>query len=188
MPATALDALLPQPDAWEVHERFLPAEPPAVWEALHATPLREIRAAGVLMGLRGLPKRLAGGKPARGGADRPALEALLRGGFVKLAEDAPREVVIGAVGQFWRLTGNAPVRLQDREAFMRFAQPGYARAAMSFRLVPEVGGTRLITETRVRGTDAAASRVFRRYWLLIRLGSGAIRRSWLAAIARRLAA
>ena len=37
------------------------------------------------------------------------------------------------------------------------------------------------------GTDPEATRKFRRYWLLIRLGSGAIRRSWLKAIRRRLA-
>ena len=43
------------------------------------------------------------------------------------------------------------------------------------------------TETRIAGTDTASTRRFRAYWLLIRLGSGAIRRSWLKAIRRRLA-
>jgi hypothetical protein len=45
---------------------------------------------------------------------------------------------------------------------------------------------RVTTETRVQGTDAAASLKFRLYWLVIRLGSGAIRRSWLKAVERRL--
>jgi hypothetical protein len=58
---------------------------------------------------------------------------------------------------------------------------------MSFLVRAEGEGSRLITETRVAGTDATASRRFRRYWRLIRLGSGAIRRSWLAAIRRRVA-
>jgi hypothetical protein len=187
-PVTLLDTILPLHDAREVHERLLPGEPAAVWDALHATRMSEIRAAGVLMGIRSLPGRLTGAKAARRGADLPALQALLAGGFVKLGEDAPRETVIGAVGQFWRLTANKPLPLKDRVEFMQFTQPGYVRVAMSFRLVPEVGGTRLITETRVLGTDPASARAFRRYWLLIRLGSGAIRRSWLAAVARRLAA
>jgi hypothetical protein len=195
MPATGpialMDQILPHFDAHEVHERLLPADRAAVWAALHETPMREVRLAGVLMGIRSLPKWLTGGKPKpnpKGGADLPALEALRRGGFVALGETPMQEVAVGAAGQFWKLTGNAPVSFQSREAFMQFAQPGYARAVMNFRLVPEVGGTWLITETRVAGTDAAAARAFKRYWLLIRLGSGAIRRSWLAAVARRLEA
>jgi hypothetical protein len=34
-------------------------------------------------------------------------------------------------------------------------------------------------------TDASSARRFARYWRLIRPASGAIRRSWLAAIKRR---
>lgn len=49
---------------------------------------------------------------------------------------------------------------------------------------PERGGSRVITETRVRGTSPEATRAFLRYWRVIRLGSG----SWLAAIRRRAVA
>ena len=45
----------------------------------------------------------------------------------------------------------------------------------------------LITETRVAGTSPEATQAVLRYWRVIRLGSGAIRRSWLAAIRRRAA-
>jgi hypothetical protein len=58
---------------------------------------------------------------------------------------------------------------------------------MNFTVRTEAGGSRVTTETRIVGTDAEATRRFRRYWLLIRPGSGAIRRSWLKAIRRRLA-
>ena len=183
-----IDNILPKYDAHEVHERLMPGTPAAVWEALHALRMGEIRLAGVLMGIRSLPHRLTGRKPVLQVEDRPALEALQRGGFVLLDSVPNREVVVGAVGKFWKLTGNTPVRLADRVAFMQFTQPGYARAVMNFRLVPEVGGTRLITETRIVGTDPAAARAFKGYWLLIRLGSGAIRRSWLAGVARRMRA
>jgi len=47
------------------------------------------------------------------------------------------------------------------------------------------GTTRIETETLVAGTDQASTRRFRPYWALIRLPSGLIRRSWLAAIDRR---
>jgi hypothetical protein len=45
----------------------------------------------------------------------------------------------------------------------------------------------VVTETRVAGTSPEATRALLRYWVAIRLGSGAIRRSWLAAIRRRAA-
>jgi hypothetical protein len=47
------------------------------------------------------------------------------------------------------------------------------------------GTTRIETETLVAGTDELSTRRFRPYWALIRLPSGLIRRSWLAAIERR---
>jgi hypothetical protein len=58
---------------------------------------------------------------------------------------------------------------------------------MNFTVSPQGNGSLVTTETRIAGTDAEASRKFRRYWFVIRLGSGAIRRSWLKAIRRRLA-
>lgn len=46
-------------------------------------------------------------------------------------------------------------------------------------------GSLLSTETRVLATDPRSRSRFRVYWLLIRAGCGAIRRSWLRAIERR---
>jgi hypothetical protein len=56
---------------------------------------------------------------------------------------------------------------------------------VAFLVRPERGGSRVLTETRVAGTSPEATRALLRDWLAIRLGSGAIRRSWLAAIRRR---
>ena len=71
------------------------------------------------------------------------------------------------------------------EAFLAFAVPGYAKAVVAFLVRPERGGSRIITETRMAGTSPEATRSLLRYWCAIRLGSGVIRRSWLAAIRRR---
>ena len=57
--------------------------------------------------------------------------------------------------------------------------------ALEFRAVPEPGGTRLETETRVFLTDAASRRRFAGYWLVVCPFSGIVRRSWLAAARRR---
>ena len=86
-----------------------------------------------------------------------------------------------------RWAGNEPAAVRTREDFLSFAGPGYAKAAIAFLVRPERGGSRVVTETRVAGTSPEATRALLRYWVAIRLGSGAIRRSWLAAIRRRAA-
>jgi hypothetical protein len=115
------------------------------------------------------------------------LDWAVRFGFTVLAQDARRELVIGAIGQPWRLAGGRGVAVADGEEFAAFDQPGYAKMAANFRLAPIACGraVQLSTETRVACTDTASARRFARYWQLIRPASGAIRRSWLAAIKRR---
>lgn len=70
---------------------------------------------------------------------------------------------------------------------MAFDRPGYAKAAMSISAVDDASGEEVIvrTETRVRVPDPTARRWFAAYWLLIRPGSGLIRRTWLRAIKGR---
>ena len=58
-------------------------------------------------------------------------------------------------------------------------------AARHFALEPTAGATRLVTETRVEATDARIPPCVRVYWLLIRAGSGLIRREMLRAVAAR---
>jgi hypothetical protein len=111
----------------------------------------------------------------------------VRFGFTILGQDAGRELVVGAIGQPWRLVGGRSVAVAGGEDFAAFDLAGYAKMAANFRLASIAGdrAIRLSTETRVACTDAASARRFARYWWLIRPASGAIRRSWLAAIKRR---
>jgi hypothetical protein len=169
---------MPRYECHERHELWVPAPPPVAYEAVKAVSASEIRLIGPLMRLR-----MLGRWPGRLDTRAPLLGSLEQGGFVRLAERQDEEVVYGAIGRFWRPTGNRPIAV---ESFAGFAEPGYAKAAMNFAVGAERGGTRITTETRILGTDPEASRKFRLYWLLIRPGSGAIRRSWLKAIQRRL--
>ncbi len=184
---TLLDGVIPEADHRELHHLWLDAAPADAWRALVAVTGREIRLLGPLMALRALPARLTG-RTISGNREAPIFETLVENGFVRLAEERGREIVFGVVGRFWRPIGNAPLdSVRDREGFLAFDEPGYARAAMGFLVRPEGTGSRLITETRISTTDPAAARRFRRYWRLIRPGSGLIRRSWLAAVRRRQA-
>ena len=175
-PASRLDAALPGWHFRERHERFVPgADPGAAMAALRALTTEQLPLTRALTRARGLRP---GPSRAAGGAWLDGLRAL---GFVTLA-DAEDELVLGAVGRFWRL-GDGLQPVPDRAAFGSFAQPGFARAAASFRALPASGEAMLVTETRVAATDAAARRAFARYWAVVRAGSGLIRRELLAAAA-----
>jgi hypothetical protein len=175
---TLLENVMPVYDVNEVHSIWVPAEPDTAYQALLTVSAREVRLIGPLMRLRTLGRsRLVADRGA------PLLDEMKKAGFVDLGARPGKEVVLGAVGRFWSPLGNRPVAIRD---FSGFDEPGYAKAAMNFTVEPAGAGSRVTTETRIVGTDAAARRKFRAYWLLIRLGSGAIRRSWLKAIRRRL--
>ena len=160
--------MLPQYDARERHAIEVDAPPERVFAAVRETTLREMPLARALFRLRGMPAA----------ADRPVFEQLPKG-FTTLAEEPNRELVVGGIGQPWRPSGGDVPRTD----FRSFAEPGYAKMAMNFRL----DGETLSTETRVLLTDGASRRRFRPYWLVIRPFSGVIRRVWLKAIRRRAA-
>jgi hypothetical protein len=166
--STLLSEVLPEYDFRERHARRIDAPPERVFAAVRELSADDTPAVRLLFRLRGL----------RGDTARPIFDQMERFGFEILAEEPGRELVVAAIGQPWKLRGGARPRGVD---FRTFAEPGYAKMALNWRLVD---GT-LTTETRVQLTDGTARRSFRRYWLVVRPFSGLIRRAWLRAIARR---
>lgn len=170
-----LNELLPRWHFRERHVRAVAAPPERVWDAIHEVTLGEMPLARLLFRLRGMSQA----------ADRPLLEQMLAGGYAWLGEVPGRELAAGVVARMWRPGGDVQP-ISGGPEFAAFERPGFAKAAMDFRLLAgEDGGTRLETETRILATDAAARRAFGRYWLVVRPGSGLIRRVWLRAVARR---
>ena len=107
-------------------------------------------------------------------------------GFVLLGEVPERELVMGTIGQFWKLWGGKRLTMSNAGAFVAFAQPGYAKAAMNFLLHAQLSDAVVVrTETRVYVPDPGIRRKFTVYWLSIYPGVALIRRSWLAAIKHR---
>lgn len=153
--------------------------------AVETVTLGELPLTRVLFAVRLLARRFesgwAGLEPGRS-----LYELMLEEGFVPLAGETGREVVFGVVGRFWSLRGGSSHRLESADDFLAFTTAGYAKATLSFRAEREGAGARLRTETRVVTTDPASRRAFTRYWLLIRPGSGLIRREWLRAACRCL--
>ena len=118
----------------------------------------------------------------------PIVDRFLRSGWVVLAEEPGRALVTGLIARFWEPVPGGPAPVRDAAEFAAFREPGFAKAVTSFEVFPDDSGSRLVTETRVEGTDARARRLFALYWLLIRPGSGLIRRSLLRAVRRRCSA
>jgi hypothetical protein len=180
-----IDQILPEWDFRERHASTVRASPERALRAAREVTAREAPLFRALIALRGLPARLFGERRHRP-ADRPILEVALAGGFLLLAEELGRELVVGTIGQFWRATGAGGPRVADAAAFLRFREPGFTKAVMNFHATDESRGrARLSTETRIQATDERARLRFALYWTLVRPGSGLIRREWLRAARRR---
>ncbi|MBT2489179.1 hypothetical protein J7E96_11725 [Streptomyces sp. ISL-96] len=184
--STLADRFVPHPHFASAHEAVIPAPAEAVWAAIQdfdrTGGFKNVRAVRALVAVR----RLLGRLRNRGGTheDMPTLS-------VPLAEDPPREVVHGIVGQWWTMGGAANrTDVVGAEAFLAFAEPNHAKAVFVLKLTQSPDGrrTRVVTETRVVCTDPEARRAMGRYWLVIRPFSGLTRRLMLGELRKRATA
>jgi hypothetical protein len=184
-----IDEYLPRWDVRERHHIDVAAPTEAVFAAIGETDLGSALLARLILGARALPGALMAGRAGVRSLSRRArvpitLRTLEARGFTRLAERRPTELLLGLEGRFWPPDGD--VRTPPAAEFATTPPAaGAARAVWNFALATKPDGiTELTTETRVLCADAAARRRFLPYWLLIRPGSGLIRRSMLRAIRR----
>jgi hypothetical protein len=173
-PRTRLDEFAPTYQFSEVNEIPVSATPERVFKAVMEVTPAEIPLYRTLVwirrgGTRG-PESIL--NPAD---DVPLITVATRTTFLKLAEDANREFVMGTV-----VIAPPGVRLplgSEPESFKALVQP------ISFLIEPgTTGGCLLRTETRVYAADPASRSTFARYWRVIKPGSELIRKMWLRAI------
>lgn len=181
-----LDEYFPAFDAVERHKITIAAPPATVFAALRTADLAGHPIVALLLAIRALPAFVTShfaGRPTTRARAPVTLASFERHGFVVLAEDPPREILIGIQGRFW--TPTAKIDALSVAAARTPVPAGTARAGWNFALREEAPGrTVLSTETRVTCGDAAARRRFRWYWFFVRPGSGLIRRAMLASIRR----
>jgi hypothetical protein len=179
--ATRLDEFAPVWQFHEVHEIRIPASPEQVFAAIKRVRADEIRFFHALTWIR------RGGRQAppsilNAGERESIIDVALASGFVSLADDPPRELVIGTVvvappGTRGTLTP---------QVFRKPLPPGFALATMNFLVRPDGHGHALVsTETRVFANSPSSRRRFAAYWRIIYPGSAIIRRMWLRAIQQR---
>jgi hypothetical protein len=181
-----LDRLIPTPRLLELDHVELAAAPERVWELVRHGNLAPSPAIKALFALRTLPDRLRGKEvdlairldDLESSADRP--------GFQILAEDPPREFVVGAIGKVWHL--EIPfVHVGSAAAFGSFKDAGFVKVAWAVRITPHgERDSKLEFELRVDATDDASWRKFERYFRLIGPGSHFVRRVLLASLEREL--
>lgn len=182
--ARSLDRFLPEYRHNEVHETVISAPLESVRRAVREVKGREIPLARLLFGIRLLPGRLLGRRMPERDYEKTILDSAIASGFILLSE-SPDEIVLGVVGQFWKLSGEI-VRLPGPEEFLAFSREGYAKGAVDFTLEEQADGrVRLRTETRVLPLGRGAARRFGLYWTVVQPGSALLRRAWLSAIRRR---
>jgi len=178
---TLLDDFAPKWQFREVHAIAALATPERAYRAVETVTAREIRMFRALTWFRRLgrvgPESILNAPP-----DEPILEVATRSGFILLAAEPPREMVVGTLV----ITPPGAARLTAARQFRDLEEPGYAKAVMNFR-IDRAGLAMCVvtTETRVYATDPRTRRKFAIYWWTIRPGSGLIRRMWLRAIRRR---
>jgi hypothetical protein len=183
-----LDEIIPAYQFSEHHEIRVHASPEQVYEAIWEVTAEEIRLFRILTWIRA-PRFSGGdGKSSQESilnapAKKPILKVATSSGFMLLADQPGREVVVGTIVV---APAHPRGRLAGPEDYAALDKPGYAKAVMNFRIEEQGGGwTRVTTETRVWATDASARRRFAGYWRTIYPGSALIRRMWLRAIRER---
>jgi hypothetical protein len=182
-PATLLDRFMPVYEFKETHSIRVKAPRENVYRAIKSVTADEIALFRTLSWLRRLGR--SGPESILNAPEHvPILEVATRTGFLLLAEKQDREIVIGAgvaVPPGW-----SPKKRPTPEEFRAVRKPGFALAAMNFRLEDVGNGACLVTtETRVHATDSSTRRRFSRYWRVIYPGSWLIRWNWLRAVKNR---
>jgi hypothetical protein len=180
-----LDDWMPR---WQIRERHIipvAAPPEKVFAAIHAVRADEIFLFRTLIAIPECFRGQTGPESIMNAPEqKPILDVATQTTFVLLAEEPPRELVIGTV-----VAAPPKARASGRltpELFQKKLQPGVALATMNFLVMPDdQGGSTISTETRIYANNKSALRRFVVYWRIIHPGSDIIRRMWLRAIKQR---
>ena len=182
-PQSRIDEFAPKFQFRERHEIRIAAPPDRVYAAIRSVTADEIALFQTFTWIRRF------GRPGPEGildapGRQPILDVAVKGGFLLLADDPPREVVVGS----------AVIRPRDLRIggpptpaiFKELRVPGLAKATMNFLVTPDGPSSSLVvTETRVFVTDPRTLRRFTPYWRVIFPGSAILRVTWLRAIKAR---
>jgi hypothetical protein len=175
-----LDRFLPRYDVVERHAIPVAAPAPVVLDTAREQQLFSIPLVRWVFRGRELMMRST---PAARPLPPGLLDQMRLLGWVVLAEEPDRELVVGAVTKPWE--ANVVFRGIPADAFASFNEPGYVKIVWTLRADPTgVDSAVFRTETRALATDDEARRRFRVYWSLASPGIWLIRRLSLRPLQR----
>lgn len=180
-----VDQIMPTYQFRERRQIQIQSTPDRIFEILKTLKTSEISFFNTLFWIRSIPGRLLGQGNKYFVNDGSSLwEQGLRLGFVILGEVPDREIVFGAIGDWWKPTGATFYRFSNLKEFREFDQPGYAWVCGNFHVGAQTrsDGLLLTHETRVQATDSIAYSKFKSYWRMIYPGVTLVRRMLLKAI------
>lgn len=166
------DRFLPVYDFVEKHQITINRSPEKIFVLIDELDFSESLIIRTLFRLRGMSTKMT------------LKKGLLQQNFIALEEHKNQELLLGLIGQFWKLNGNLKKVAPDK--FSEFNEPGFSKATWNFKLVPTSGDVTILeTETRIQTLDEKAHKFFSRYWFFIRPFSGLIRKEMLRSIKRK---
>lgn len=190
-----MDEFVPHFDVAVVHSEVFRARPATCYRAATEVDLFQAPLVRALLGIRALPRRIAGqlrGRPSAASAPEATpstfrLKDLVALGWILLGETPGVEMVLGQVSRPWRAVADATDAPTTPVEFTSFDRPGYAKMTAGVRIDPYGNDSSIMTiETRVVLTDDESRRRFKRYWLVVGPFSSVIRRMALRLVATEL--
>lgn len=157
----------------EKHSILISASPTKVSALIHDLDASESWIIRMLLALRGIPTNTSKG-----------IDGWKKMGFVVLEHQPDKEIILGLIGQFWKISGK--IQQFKAEEFTSFADPKFVKATWNFEVTPHNANQVLLeTETRVYCPDENVRKKFKRYWFFIQPFSGLIRMQMLKIIKRK---
>lgn len=157
----------------EKHSILITASPAKVSALIPKMNASESWIIRTLLALRGIPAGTSKG-----------IEGWKKMGFVVLEHQVDKEIILGLIGQFWKISGK--IQHVTAEEFTSFADPDFAKATWNFVVTKQNGNQVLLeTETRIYCPDEKVRKKFKRYWFFIQPFSGLIRMQMLKIIKRK---
>jgi hypothetical protein len=181
----AIQYQLPEPGHVETHRIYVKAKPDIAWQAARHFDASTIPWVRFFFDLRSVPDLVRGRVPdqadRRLGVDQVAES---EEGFMIVHETPGKEVIVGAVGQFWHL--NIPFADIGPQDFRTFKEPGWGKLAWAIAVEPFAGGSTITFELRTAATDEDSWKEFNKYYQVIGLTSNLIRHSVMAHLEAEL--
>jgi hypothetical protein len=176
---------LPYPRHCEVHRIFVEAIPEVAWNVARHFDGAQIPWVRFFFDLRGIGDLISGHKSdstdRRLGVDQVAESST---GFHVLHETPGKEVVVGAIGQFWHL--DIPFGEIQPDEYASFHEHGWGKVAWAIRVEPYHNGSTISFELRTTATDERSWNTFSRYYKLISIGSIPIRNAVMSHLEAEL--